>query len=541
MIRIIKRLVLYVLLTAFTASGVELKCQILYEQAFKFGKVLEWINNYYVDSVDQEKLVESAIIQLLKELDPHSSYVSKKEVEAMNEPLQGNFEGIGISFNILNDTIFVISPITGGPSEKVGILAGDRIVKVDGKNVAGVGITNERVYELLRGKKGTRVTVTVLRRNVKELLDFNIIRDKIPIYSIDASYKVTDDVGYIKISRFSLTTVDEFKEAITRLKKNNVKNLILDLTGNGGGYLEIAISLADQFLDEGKLILYTEGVNSPKKEYYATKEGEFEKGRLVVLIDEGSASASEIVSGAIQDWDRGIIVGRRSFGKGLVQRRCPLPDQSELRLTIARYYTPTGRLIQKPYNNGKEDYELELVRRYNHGEFVSADSIHFPDSLKYYTKKNARLVYGGGGIMPDVFVPLDTSYYTDYYRDLIRLGILNQFVLNYVDRHRKELFINYPQVSAFKKAFNIDDRLINDLIAFAREKGLSENPAAIAASVNQIKLLLKGYIARDLWSTSEFYEIVNEEDARFKTALSVIQNWDLYETNLMYGREKIAQ
>jgi len=541
MIRIIKRLVLYVLLTAFTASGVELKCQILYEQAFKFGKVLEWINNYYVDSVDQEKLVESAIIQLLKELDPHSSYVSKKEVEAMNEPLQGNFEGIGISFNILNDTIFVISPITGGPSEKVGILAGDRIVKVDGKNVAGVGITNERVYELLRGKKGTRVTVTVLRRNVKELLDFNIIRDKIPIYSIDASYKVTDDVGYIKISRFSLTTVDEFKEAITRLKKNNVKNLILDLTGNGGGYLEIAISLADQFLDEGKLILYTEGVNSPKKEYYATKEGEFEKGRLVVLIDEGSASASEIVSGAIQDWDRGIIVGRRSFGKGLVQRRCPLPDQSELRLTIARYYTPTGRLIQKPYNNGKEDYELELVRRYNHGEFVSADSIHFPDSLKFYTKKNARLVYGGGGIMPDVFVPLDTSYYTDYYRDLIRLGILNQFVLNYVDRHRKELFINYPQVSAFKKAFNIDDRLINDLIAFAREKGLSENPAAIAASVNQIKLLLKGYIARDLWSTSEFYEIVNEEDARFKTALSVIQNWDLYETNLMYGREKIAQ
>jgi len=541
MIRIIKRLVLYVLLTAFTASGVELKCQILYEQAFKFGKVLEWINNYYVDSVDQEKLVESAIIQLLKELDPHSSYVSKKEVEAMNEPLQGNFEGIGISFNILNDTIFVISPITGGPSEKVGILAGDRIVKVDGKNVAGVGITNERVYELLRGKKGTRVTVTVLRRNVKELLDFNIIRDKIPIYSIDASYKVTDDVGYIKISRFSLTTVDEFKEAITRLKKNNVKNLILDLTGNGGGYLEIAISLADQFLDEGKLILYTEGVNSPKKEYYATKEGEFEKGRLVVLIDEGSASASEIVSGAIQDWDRGIIVGRRSFGKGLVHRRCPLPDQSELRLTIARYYTPTGRLIQKPYNNGKEDYELELVRRYNHGEFVSADSIHFPDSLKFYTKKNARLVYGGGGIMPDVFVPLDTSYYTDYYRDLIRLGILNQFVLNYVDRHRKELFINYPQVSAFKKAFNIDDRLINDLIAFAREKGLSENPAAIAASVNQIKLLLKGYIARDLWSTSEFYEIVNEEDARFKTALSVIQNWDLYETNLMYGREKIEQ
>jgi carboxyl-terminal processing protease len=541
MIKMMKRFVLFVFITVFSVIEIELKCQILYEQAFKFGKVLEWINNYYVDSVNQEKLVESAIIQLLKELDPHSSYISKKEVESMNEPLQGNFEGIGISFNILNDTIFVISPITGGPSEKVGIMPGDRIVKVDGKNVAGIGITNERVYELLRGKKGTRVTVTILRRNVNDLLDFNITRDKIPIYSIDASYKVTDDVGYIKISRFSLTTVDEFKDAISKLKKNNIKNLILDLTGNGGGYLEVAISLADQFLDEGKLILYTEGVNSPKKEYYATKEGEFEKGRLVVLIDEGSASASEIVSGAIQDWDRGIIIGRRSFGKGLVQRRCPLPDQSELRLTIARYYTPTGRLIQKPYNNGKEDYELEIVRRYNHGEFMSADSIHFPDSLKYYTLKNTRLVYGGGGIMPDIFVPLDTAFYTDYYRDLIRLGILNQFVLNYVDRHRKELVSKYAHISEFKKSFNIDDKLLNDLVAFAREKGLSENPQSVAVSSSQIKLLLKGYIARDLWSTSEFYEVVNEDDAKFKKALSVIQNWDLYESSLMYGREKIEQ
>ncbi|OFY57610.1 MAG: peptidase S41 [Bacteroidetes bacterium RBG_13_46_8] len=515
-----------------------LSAQVLYEQAFKFGKVLEWIDNYYVDTINQEELVETAITQLLKELDPHSSYLSKEEVEEMNEPLQGNFEGIGISFNILDDTIFVISPISGGPSEKVGILSGDRIVMVDGKNVAGIGINNEKVYELLRGKKGTHVTVTVQRRKVNDLLDFNITRDKIPIFSIDASYKVNENTGYIKINRFSLTTVDEFKKSISTLKKDNISNLILDLTNNGGGYLEIATELADQFLAEGELIVYTQGVNNPKKEYLATKEGEFEKGKLVVLIDEGSASASEIVSGAIQDWDRGIIVGRRSFGKGLVQRRGPLPDQSELRLTIARYYTPTGRLIQKPYDKGKEDYDLDISRRYTHGEFVSSDSIHFPDSLKYYTLKNTRLVYGGGGIMPDLFIPLDTSYYTDYYRDLIRLGILNQFVLNYVDQNRNELLRLYPDILAFKSGFEMDEDILNRLTLFAVEQGLPENPDALTVSGKQIKTLAKGYIARDLWSTSEFYQIVNEEDAKFQAALSILKDWDLYEVSLLTGKEK---
>ena len=518
----------------------QLNAQVLNEQVFKFGKVLDWIDNYYVDTTNQEELVETAITQLLKELDPHSSYLSKEEVEEMNEPLQGNFEGIGISFNILEDTIFVISPISGGPSEKVGILSGDRIIKVDDKIVAGVGITNEKVYELLRGKKGTRVTVTVQRRNMSELLDFNIVRDKIPIFSIDASYKVNENTGYIKINRFSLTTIDEFKTAIGALKKDNISNLILDLTNNGGGYLEIATELADQFLEEGELIVYTQGVNNPKKEYLATKEGEFEKGKLVVLIDEGSASASEIVSGAIQDWDRGILIGRRSFGKGLVQRRCPLPDQSELRLTIARYYTPTGRLIQKPYDKGKEDYDMDLSRRYTHGEYLSSDSIHFPDSLKYYTLKNARVVYGGGGIMPDLFIPLDTSYYTNYYRDLVRLGILNQFVLNYVDQNRNELLKRYPDILVFKSGFEMDQELMKQLTVYAAEEGLPENPSELSVSGKQIQTLARGYIARDLWSTSEFYQIVNEDDNKFQAALSIIKDWDLYEVSLLAGKEKIT-
>ncbi|MBN2275378.1 MAG: PDZ domain-containing protein [Bacteroidales bacterium] len=517
-----------------------LNAQLLVEQAFKFGKVLEWIDSYYVDSVNQEKLVETAIIQLLKELDPHSSYLTKEEVDEMNEPLVGNFEGIGISFNILKDTIFIITPISGGPSERVGIMPGDRIIKVDGNNVAGIGITNERVYELLRGKKGTRVSVTILRRNMDELLEFEIIRDKIPIFSIDASYKVDKNTGYIKINRFSLTTIDEFKTALAGLKKDDISNLILDLTGNGGGYLEVAIDLADQFLDKDKLIVYTEGVNNPKKEYFATKEGVFESGRLVVLIDEGSASASEIVSGAIQDWDRGIIIGRRSFGKGLVQRRCPLPDQSEIRLTIARYYTPTGRLIQKPYDMGKDEYDLEIARRYSHGEFISSDSIAFPDSLKYHTLKKKRPVYGGGGIMPDLFVPMDTTYYTDYYRDLIRLGILNRFILNYVDHHRQDLLNRYPQLVDFKSQFKIDDKMMKKLTTYAKEQGLPENSADLAVSQNQIKTLAKGYIARDLWSTSEFYEIINEEDPKFRTALSIIRNWDLYEANLR-NRQKMLK
>lgn len=507
--------------------------QFVYEQTFKFGRVLEWIENYYVDSVDQRTLVENAIIEVLKKLDPHSSYLTKKEVKEMNEPLQGNFEGIGISFNILNDTIFVVSAISGGPSEKVGIMAGDRIIKVEGDNVAGMGITNKDVFRLLRGDKGTKVTVTVFRRSHDKIIDFTIIRDKIPIYSVDASFKVKDDIGYIKINRFSLTTIDEFKEALAELKMEGINNLILDLTGNGGGYLEVAIRLADQFLDDEKLIVYTEGTNNPKRPYKATAKGDFETGNILVITDEGSASASEIVAGAIQDWDRGIIVGRRTFGKGLVQRPLRLPDSSMVRLTVARYYTPTGRLIQKPYNMSKDDYDKDIINRYNNGELSHEDSIHFPDSLKFNTLKNSRVVYGGGGIMPDFFVPIDTSFYSDYYSDIVSKGILNQFTLNYVDNNREQLKLDYPTFDVFHANFEVSEKTINELIKYAENENVPENKQGIEISGIKIRLLIKAYIARDIWNTSEFYQVVNEEDPGYIKAIDILDNWEFYTALLM--------
>ena len=515
------------------AAACSLHAQMLYEQAFKFGKVLEWIDKYYVDSVNQGVLVEHAITELLKELDPHSSYLTKKEVEELNEPLQGNFEGIGVSFNILNDTVYIISPISGGPSDRVGIMPGDRIIKVDGNNVAGIGITNDQVFAMLRGKKGSKVTVSVQRKNVTTLIDFEIIRDKIPIFSIDASYTVEDDIGYIKINRFSMTTMDEFNQALSRLKTHNVKSLIIDLTGNGGGYLEVAISLADQFLDSGRKILYTEGVNSPKKDYFATRDGAFEKGHLIIMIDEGSASASEILAGAIQDWDRGIIVGRRSYGKGLVQKPLLLPDQSMIRLTVAKYYTPTGRLIQKPYQIDREDYDQEVFMRYRHGEMAHKDSIHLSDSLKYYTLKNTRLVYGGGGIMPDYFVSIDTSFYSEYYRQLLSRGTINQFVLEYVDHNRQDLLKQYPSFGTFLEDVEIGEKLLPRLIQYAENNGIPEKKSDLTVSQEQIELLLRAYIARDLWSANEFYQVSNVKDPKFETAVTILKNWDKYETMLL--------
>ena len=533
MSRIIK---FFAVLFLFASVSRDLRSQVLYEQAFKFGKVLEWIDRYYVDSVNQQLLVEHAITELLKELDPHSSYLTKEEVAKLNEPLQGNFEGIGVSFNILNDTVYVISPVAEGPSDKVGILRGDRIIKVDGNNIAGIGITSDKVFSMLRGNKGSKVTVSIFRREVPRLIDYEIIRDKIPIYSLDATYKVTDDIGYIKINRFSMTTMDEFSEAIEKLKDDNIKNLILDLTGNGGGYLEVAIKLADEFLDGGKLILYTQGTNSPKKEYFASHQGDFEKGHLVVLIDEGSASASEILSGAIQDWDRGIIVGRRSYGKGLVQKPLLLPDQSMIRLTVAKYYTPTGRLIQKPYNMSRDDYDRELLNRYNNGELAHKDSIHFPDSLKFYTLKNTRLVFGGGGIMPDYFVSIDTSYYSDYYRLLVRKRTIDQFVLEYIDRNRKELHNKYADIESYKNSFVVGEELMNQFIQYADINGVPANQKDLLVSKEQIEIFLKAYIARDLWSNNEFYVISNEKDPKFETAVTILKNWDKYEAMLLNNK-----
>ena len=506
----------------------EVKAQIFGSQSLKFSKTLDYINKYYVDSVDSEELVEKAIVAMLEDLDPHSNYLTSEEVKAMNEPLHGNFEGIGISFNIFKDTIIVISPISGGPSEKLGIMAGDRIIKVDGENVAGVGITNQGVFDRLRGEKGTKVNVSILRRGVDELLQFEITRDKIPIFSLDASYMVNKNTGYIKLNRFAATTTSEFEEALARLREKNMENLILDLTGNGGGYMEEAINLADHFLEKNKLIVYTEGLHSQKQEYDATSNGDFEEGKLVILVDEGSASASEIVAGAVQDWDRGFIVGRRTFGKGLVQKPLYLHDGSMLRLTVARYHTPTGRLIQKSYENGVEEYEKELIERFERGEYLSKKNIKFPDSLKYYTLKNKRVVYGGGGIMPDFFVPLDTSAYSDYYRELIRKGIIYRFVLDYLDKHREELNKEYENFDAFNKHFKVTDQIFEDLLVYAENEKVEKNQEEIERSGNQMRNLVKAYLARDMYDTSAFYQVFNESNSSLGKAIEVINNWNKY-------------
>ena len=501
-------------------------------QSFKFNRFMEYLDKYYVDSIDAEKVVEKAIMHTLEELDPHSVYISEEDFKKMNEPLQGNFEGVGIQFNILKDTLIVISPISGGPSEKVGILAGDRIVKVDGENIAGIGLTNEDVFSLLRGKKGTMVNVSILRKSYrpsaksKELIDFTITRDKIPIFSLDASYMIDEETGYIKINRFSATTNEEFSKAIAELNSQGIKNLILDLTGNGGGYLEAAVNLADEFLPADRMIVYTEGLNSPRQEFTSTSRGDFEKGKLIVLIDEGSASASEIVTGAVQDWDRAIVIGRRSFGKGLVQRQLLLPDRSAIRLTTSRYYTPSGRLIQKPYDDGIDKYHKEISDRFEHGEFMHPDSISFPDSLKYKTLVKQRTVFGGGGIMPDIFVPFDTNSFSDYYRDLVRKGTMHNFALTYLDKNREQLSKEYPDFKTFKEKFDLSRQALDDLHAQAKlDKIEVSDEDEIGKSEDQISRLVKAYIARDLFSRSEFFQVLNEEDKTYQKALEVIKDW----------------
>jgi len=509
-------------------AGWNANSQILTRPQQKLVLAMELINRYYVDSVNADKMVEKALVKILEDLDPHSNYMTPEEVKEMNEPLQGNFEGIGVSFNILNDTILIINPVPGGPSEKLGIRAGDKIIKINNDKVAGIGISNKGVFERLRGAKGTKVNVSIKRNGERELLEFTITRDKIPINSLDAAYMIDEKIGYIKLNRFAITTVKEFLLALDSLKKHGMKNLILDLEGNGGGYLDEAFKLANQFLSKNKLIVYTEGINSPRIEYDSDEKGEFEKGNLVVLIDEGSASASEIVTGALQDWDRAVIVGRRSFGKGLVQRPFDLHDGSMLRLTVARYYTPTGRLIQKSYQKGLKEYENDLMYRYKHGEFITADSIHMPDSLVYYTKEKHRKVYGGGGIMPDVFVPLDTANYSDYYRDLVRKGILNQFILTYIDKNRQALNAKYPDFKKFKEKFTVSDAIFDEMIAFGEKEKLKVNQKDIAISGNTIRKLIKAYLARDLFNTSEFYEIYNQDETTVQKAIFILNNWNKY-------------
>ena len=502
------------------------------DAVLKIQRVLGYINYFYVDTVKNTKLAEEAIIGMLQSLDPHSIYIPKKEVKAMNEPLQGNFEGIGIQFAIVNDTVQVIATISGGPSEKVGLRPGDRIVKVNNKEFAGIGITNSDVINTLRGKKGTKVTVTVKRPGEKKLIDFEIIRDKIPIYSLDAAYMISQNIAYIKLNRFAAQTNEEFRQALDSLKKrNNIESLILDLRGNGGGYLNTAIELADEFLGQDKLIVFTKGRAFPRTEYKATKEGDFEEGKLIILIDEGSASASEIVSGAVQDWDRGVVIGRKSFGKGLVQRQFMIPDSSMIRLTIAKYFTPSGRCIQKSYKGGVKKYARDLIERFNRGELTNKDSIHFPDSLKYYTLKNKRVVYGGGGIMPDIFVPLDTTQkYSDVFSKILRKGILNSFVASYIDMNRKVLKNKYKTFEDFNNNFVVDSLLINALIDFSQKNKLkfNEKDKKQLNNDNLSKNILKALIARDLWKTTQYFIIINKNDKVLSKAIDILNDENKY-------------
>ena len=501
------------------------QAQTIDENLRKLATAMQIIHYAYVDTVNEPKLVENAIIQTLKELDPHSYYISKDDLDAADEPLRGSFEGIGVSFQIYKDTILVIAPVVGGPSEKIGILAGDKIILIDGKKAYGDKIDNQFVFDHLKGPKGSKVEISILRKGKKELMDFTIIRDKIPMNSIDATFMVNNEIGYIKLSRFAQTSYDEFKESLAALKAQGMKKLIFDLRGNSGGIMQAAIEMSDEFLKDGKLIVFTEGINSPIEKYKATARGGFENEDVVVMIDEGSASSSEIVAGAIQDWDRGLIIGRRSYGKGLVQQTFRLPDGSVIRLTTARYYTPTGRSIQRPYNNGLEDYYLDIYNRLKNGEFVHPDSIHFPDSLKYFTP-GKRVVYGGGGIMPDVFIPWDSTSYSDYYSDLIRNAVFNDFALKYTDENRPQLVAKYKNMNAFAKDFEVDKKILDEFIKLGVTKGVKLDEKGLKISEKIITHVIKGLIGRNLWSMDAYFKVMTEIDDGFLKAVEILQKKD---------------
>ena len=483
------------------------------------------INGYYVDSVDTEKLVEDAIRGMLEKLDPHSAYSNAEQTKRLNEPLQGSFDGIGVQFNILDDTLMVIQTITGGPSEKAGVMAGDRIISVGDTAIAGVKMPQEEIMKRLRGKRGTIAHLGILRDGIDETIYIDVERDKIPLNSVDAAFMVTPNTGLIRFSNFAVTTHKEVVEAIDKLKAQGMKNLILDLTQNGGGFLQAAAEIASEFLPKDDLIVYTQS-RAYKPQYFRSRGGNaFQEGKVMVLVDEYSASAAEILAGAIQDQDRGLVVGRRTFGKGLVQRPVDLPDGSMIRLTVSKYYTPSGRCIQKPYEKGKQqEYRMDVINRFNHGELTNADSIHFPDSLKFQTLREGRTVYGGGGIMPDYFVPLDTTKNTALYRQIVAKRILVEENLRYLAQHRKELKEKYTTFEKFRRDYKVPAKLINNILAEAKKAMKDKYPQEEEEKTTVLlERMLRALAARDLWDMNEYFAIIYEDDDIVNKAIQLME------------------
>lgn len=483
------------------------------------------VASFYVDSVDQTKLTEDAIRGMIEALDPHSSYSNPEETKSMTEPLAGNFEGIGVQFNMLDDTLVVIQPVAKGPSEKVGIIAGDRIVSVDGQPIAGVKMARDSIMRKLRGPKGTKVRLGVVRAHVSDTLHFTVTRDKIPVNTLDAAYMIAPGVGYIHLERFGATSGREVKEALTKLKQKGMKSLIFDLQNNGGGYLDAAREVAEQFLPANSLVVYTEGRQVPAQKLVAGRSGEFRDGKLVVLVNEYTASAAEILSGAVQDHDRGVVVGRRTFGKGLVQRPIDLPDGSMIRLTVAHYYTPSGRCIQKPYEKGnKKDYDRDVLNRFNHGELTSIDSIHLDSTKTYHTLREQRIVYGGGGIMPDVFVPLDTTRYTKFYTSVNRHNIIVDLVLRHVDNHRKSLLKKYKDFEDYITSYEVPDELLEEVFRKAKDKGIEpKDDEEQKAARQDLREVLKSLIAYNVWDRNEYFRLTNQKNDIVKRGLEIIR------------------
>jgi carboxyl-terminal processing protease len=493
----------------------------------KFSEIYRYMDNLYLEDIDGPHLTEVAIRAMLEELDPHSVYISAEEVESANRNIVGSFVGVGVRFQILKDTLIVVNPIPGGPSAKVGVRAGDKIIKIDDELVAGVGLKNSGVRERLLGDKGTKVIISVYRRGSKKLIEYEIKRDKIPVFSVPTSYMIDEEIGYLKLTSFSRTSYQEIHEAITKLKEQGMKKLVFDLQDNGGGLLYASKQIADEFLADDKMIVYSEGRAQPRKQYVADKKGIFEKGQVIFLIDESTASASEILSGSIQDWDRGVIVGRRSFGKGLVQRPIDLADGSQIRLTIAKYFTPSGRWIQKPYED-HDAYRNDYLKRFESGELMSKDSIQLPDSLKYQTLINKREIYGGGGIVPDIFVPIDTTQISEMYKNVLRKGVINGFSIEYVDLNRKELFKKYPDFETFNKNADLTE-IYKKFWERVEEEGVEINDEDMKISGKLIELRVKASIANDLWDFGKYYEVINVENDILQKAIEIFHTKGAYE------------